>query len=94
VHSTIHLLPALCDICSRALERRGDQRLHGTTHERPIDRFAHEQLTPLGIRPLYRYERVQTSRVANDALVTIGAARYSVPGRVRRPDRQRAGEHY
>ena len=56
-----------------------DRRIHGTTHERPIDRFAHEQLTPLGTRPPYHYERVQTRRVANDALVTIGATRYSVP---------------
>jgi transposase len=56
-----------------------DLRIHGTTHERPIDRFALEQLTPLGNRPPYHYERVQTRRVANDALVTIGAARYSVP---------------
>jgi transposase len=56
-----------------------DQRLHGPTHERPADRFAGEQLTPLGTRPPYRYERVQSRRVANDALVMIGAARYSVP---------------
>jgi hypothetical protein len=33
----------------------------------------------LGPRPPYHYERVQSRRVANDALVTIGAARYSVP---------------
>ena len=56
-----------------------DLRIHGTTHERPADRFVHEQLTPLGARPPYRYERVQTRQVANDALVTVGAARYSVP---------------
>jgi transposase len=56
-----------------------DVRVHGTTHERPIDRFAREQLTPLGTRPAYRYERVQRRQVANDALVTVGAARYSVP---------------
>lgn len=56
-----------------------DQRIHGTTHQRPAERFAHEQLTPLGRRPPYHYERVQSRRVANDALVTIGAARYSVP---------------
>lgn len=56
-----------------------DLRIHGTTYQRPIDRFAREQLTPLGARPPYRYERVQTRRVANDALVTVGAARYSVP---------------
>jgi hypothetical protein len=56
-----------------------DLREHGTTHERPIDRFAHEQLTPIATRPPYRYERVRTRRVANDALVAVGAARYSVP---------------
>lgn len=27
-----------------------DQRVHGTTHERPIERFARETLTPLGLR--------------------------------------------
>jgi len=56
-----------------------DVRIHGTTHERPIDRFAREQLTPWGTRPSYRYERVRLRRVANDALVAVGAARYSVP---------------
>jgi len=30
-----------------------DRRVHGTTHERPIARFAAEQLTPLGSRPRY-----------------------------------------
>ena len=56
-----------------------DVRVHGTTHERPIERFARETLTPLGTRPPYRYERVQMRQVANDALVTVGGARYSVP---------------
>jgi transposase/ribosomal protein S19 len=56
-----------------------DVRVHGTTHERPIDRFAREQLTPLGARAPYHYERVRMRRVANDALVAVGAARYSVP---------------
>lgn len=58
-----------------------DQRLHGTTHARPIDRFAQEMLTPLGARPPYRYERVQLRRVPADALVSIAATRYSVPVR-------------
>lgn len=56
-----------------------DQRVHGTTHERPHDRFARETLTPLGARPPYRYERERVRRVPADALVAIGAARYSVP---------------
>jgi len=58
-----------------------DRRLHGTTHARPIDRFATEQLTPLGQRPAYRYARVQTRIVPPDALVAIAASRYSVPVR-------------
>jgi transposase len=56
-----------------------DLRIHGTTHERPRDRFAREQLTPLRSRPPYRYQRVQIRRVATDALVAIGTTRYSVP---------------
>lgn len=56
-----------------------DVRVHGTTHERPCDRFAQEALTPVGARPPYRYERVLLRRVPTDALVSIAAARYSVP---------------
>lgn len=56
-----------------------DVRVHGTTHERPLDRFAQETLTPLGSRLPYRYQRVQVRRVPPDALVAIAAARYSVP---------------
>lgn len=56
-----------------------DQRIHGTTHERPIARFARETLTPLGARAPSRYERERVRRVPTDALVAIGAARYSVP---------------
>jgi transposase len=58
-----------------------DLRGHGTTHERPLDRFARETLTPLGLRPPYRYERVRLRQVPADALVAIDAARYSVPVR-------------
>lgn len=56
-----------------------DQRVHGTTHERPADRFAREQLTPVGDRPPYRYEQVRQRRVPADALVAIATGRYSVP---------------
>ncbi len=58
-----------------------DLRVHGTTHERPRDRFAAEALTPLGSRPPYCYQRVQTRIVPPDALVAIAASRYSVPVR-------------
>ncbi len=58
-----------------------DTRVHGTTHEVPRERFAREQLTPLGARRMYARERVQHRRVATDSLVAIGGSRYSVPAR-------------
>ena len=58
-----------------------DVRSHGTTHEPPLQRFAAEQLTPLGSRPPYQRERVKLRIVPPDALVAISAARYSVPVR-------------
>ena len=59
-----------------------DQRIHGTTNERPADRFEkceRHALRPLPQRPLVarviRLRRV----VANDALVDVDTVRYSVP---------------
>jgi transposase len=56
-----------------------DQRVHGTTHARPAERFAQETLTPLGWRAPYQYEQCRHRRVPADALVAIAAGRYSVP---------------
>ena len=59
-----------------------DQRVHGTTHEIPQQRFARaeqRELTALGPRPVYARERVTHRVVAADALVAIGGSRYSVP---------------
>jgi transposase len=58
-----------------------DVRVHGTTHERPIDRFARETLTPIASRPPYHYAATRRRIVAADALVAINASRYSVPVR-------------
>lgn len=58
-----------------------DLRVHGTTHERPIDRFARETLPPLGHQPPYHYAAPRRRIVAADALVAIAAGRYSVPVR-------------
>lgn len=58
-----------------------DTRVHGTTHEVPLVRFAAEQLTPLDGRPPYVRELVQHRIVARDALVAIEGSRYSVPVR-------------
>ena len=58
-----------------------DVRVHGTTHERPLDRFARETLTPLTGHPPYHYAVPRRRVVATDALVSIAAGRYSVPVR-------------
>jgi len=58
-----------------------DLRVHGTTHQRPIDRFATEQpalLTTLG-HPSFRAEATHTRIVPTDYLVAFEANRYSVP---------------
>lgn len=61
-----------------------DAREHGTTHERPIDRFEKERhaLRPLPERPLVVRHRRLKRRVANDAFVDVDTVRYSVPFRL------------
>jgi transposase len=59
-----------------------DTRVHGTTHERPGDRFLREEqgaLRPLPARPLPRREQRLRRRVAADAFVDVETVRYSVP---------------
>ena len=59
-----------------------DQRVHGTTHERPCDRFIRAEqvaLRPLPARPLPRREQRFRRRVASDAFVDVETVRYSVP---------------
>lgn len=61
-----------------------DQRIHGTTHERPIDRFATErpQLLPTSHQPAFRLEATYPRVVADDFLVSLDTNRYSVPCRL------------
>jgi transposase len=61
-----------------------DVRIHGTTHERPIDRFAQEQtaLLPTGGQPSFRLEAPLARIVADDWLVSLDTNRYSVPFRL------------
>jgi len=61
-----------------------DIRIHGTTHERPVDRFAREAAALVDTRghPIY-FQALRRSRVvAEDWLVAIDANRYSVPWRL------------
>ena len=58
-----------------------DVRIHGTTHERPIERFReeHPHLIPTAGQPLFRLEARQARIVASDYLVSFETNRYSVP---------------
>lgn len=61
-----------------------DQRVHGTTHERPIERFALEaaHLVPTATQPSFLAAMVRERVVADDWLVSIDGNRYSVPCRL------------
>lgn len=58
-----------------------DLREHGTTHQRPIDRFAEEAraLVPTAGHPSFLQAMVRDRVVAEDWLVSIDGNRYSVP---------------
>jgi transposase len=58
-----------------------DLRIHGTTHQRPIDRFADEAalLVPTAGHSSFLQAMVRDRVVAEDWLVSIDANRYSVP---------------
>ena len=58
-----------------------DQRVHGTTHQRPLDRFPDEArcLVPTAGHPSFLAAMVRDRVVAEDWLVSIDANRYSVP---------------
>jgi transposase len=61
-----------------------DVRLHGTTHERPVDRFAQEAgalVRTVGQASFFQALR-RSRVVADDWLVAIDANRYSVPWRL------------
>jgi transposase len=58
-----------------------DLRFHGTTHQRPIERFPEEArcLVPTAGHPSFLAAMVRDRVVAEDWLVSIDANRYSVP---------------
>ncbi|MFN8643565.1 MAG: IS21 family transposase [Candidatus Binatia bacterium] len=58
-----------------------DLRVHGTTHERPLDRFARERdlLVPVATRASFQLEAPRSRIVADDYLVSLDTNRYSVP---------------
>ncbi len=67
---------------ARWLREVADVRIHGTTFERPIDRFEaaeHMALRPLQNQPSYLKSRWEERKVASDFRVDIDTNRYSVP---------------
>ena len=59
-----------------------DQRIHGTTHERPAERFAREErvtMIAVDARPPTRESRTISRRVSHDAFVEVETNRYPVP---------------
>jgi transposase len=66
----------LLDWCVRV----ADERVHGTTHEKPSERFRRgETLVPVEARPPARRERVESRVVPRDCYVAVEANRYPVP---------------
>lgn len=63
----------------RWMREVADIRVHGTTGERPIDRFQNEQLRPLSGRPPFQQIREVKRRVQSDACVEVDTNHYSVP---------------
>ena len=62
-----------------------DVRVHGTTGEAPIERFARDEaaaLRPLSGRPPFRQIRELTRVVQADGCVELDTNRYSVPWRL------------
>jgi transposase len=61
-----------------------DQRVHGTTHERPVERFERERehLIALAGQPGFQLARSVSRIIAEDWLVSYAANRYSVPFRL------------
>jgi transposase len=76
----VHLGEDLCGWMATT----ADQRIHGTTHERPIDRFAAERahLLATAHHPAFRLEATVPRVVATDFLVSLDTNRYSVPFRL------------
>lgn len=56
-----------------------DERVHGTTHEKPVDRFLRETLIPVDLRSPAPREQVLQRIVPRDGFVAIEANRYPVP---------------
>ena len=58
-----------------------DERIHGTTHQRPSQRFSEEKLLLINRVHPYVYVPAIQRKVSQDSMVSWGSNRYSVPWR-------------
>ena len=56
-----------------------DERVHGTTHEKPSQRFLRETLIAVDLRSPSPQERVESRMVPRDGYVVVETNRYPVP---------------
>ena len=78
---TFHSLDHLNASLTRWNALVADQRIHGTTHRKPIDMFKEEKdllLSHHG-KPPYRIQDLTIRNVARDCMVSFDTNRYSVP---------------
>ncbi len=64
------------------MRNTADERIHGSTKEKPIIRFEREEaraLTPLNGRPPFVQQREVIRKVQSDSCVEVDTNRYSVP---------------
>ncbi len=62
------------------LDTVANVRIHGTTHEVPLQRLQQEVLQKFNVRPFDEAER-HARKVSADSLISYAANRYSVPWR-------------
>lgn len=76
-------LAHLNQIIEQWLVQVADQRIHGTTHRKPIDMFQHEKDLLIDHRgkPAFVVQQRVVRHVARDCMVSFEANRYSVPVR-------------
>jgi len=60
------------------MDTYANKRIHGTTHEKPVDRWLHEKLNKPNLQPFEMIDR-HARKVSNDCLVSYEANLYSVP---------------
>lgn len=71
------------DHLNRELEQwcieTADERIHGTTHEKPVNRFLEERLLPITRATPYAFHPAISRKVSRDARVRLNGNEYSVP---------------